>query len=443
LRGRLEEIRANEFPTETPELLGEIIAKLLRGIERVVAESDEPVQKFALLYLRQLGSHLELIQSATSQLVPASMIAATEAFVATLFPDSRILLRVQPSFNYTVLEIVDRYKTALRNLLLPEELDDALSPIRSLYVVSLPAIARSSILLHTLLGHEFGHRLASDFLSQEDQPALISSIRTRLGDLRWFNPNIDQLPPLFQTPIRQQILEQMLLARRRALEELISDAVGYELFGPSMLFALDAFSAADSLDVPPRADSFYPPWRMRIRRLLSLAETDQVETEIVKLDGPAPIPMIRDSAVKRLARLRSDTSSLVDLEALQRDELLKRAYEDVPTALERSLPFVQRELGQHRFIASQPWVQVRELLERISQGIPPDATRSGTPDFRAALLAGWLYQSATLPVPFDSPHAWSSTDDAVLERLILKALESIQVTLDFTSWQRLTHGSAE
>lgn len=319
---RLQEILAQDFPTSTPEFFAHLIQRLVEGIAALLRTStlDERTEKFACSLIAELGSHLRYVESATSSRVPASFIQPIESLIAKVTPSSRVMLRVQWTFNYKVFDIAEYYRRMIDPLLGTDSLKSYLDGLQHFYIVSVPSIENVNALLHCIVGHEFGHRIARSYLDQEDQEQLIKSIWERVGDLKWL-PSVESLPPIFQLPIRQQIFDLILQARKRALEELISDLVGYFLFGAGAVFALAEVATTDIWDnLPSAQNDYYPPWRFRLREILRLALADGLRTAVIELDGGDPIASIRAASVKRLEDLERIASVTTDLEAIEADE---------------------------------------------------------------------------------------------------------------------------
>src|SRR5208337_2622451 len=94
--------------------------------------------------------------------------------------------------------------------------------------------------------------------------------------------------------------------------------------------------------------------------------------------------------------------------------------------------FVRKELTHIRYSPKVLSQQLPELIDRLIVGIPPDETRnSSTPDFRYAIAAGWFYHIGKLPLPYTVDRQWESADDETLNRLVLKAVESIVIKQQF------------
>ncbi len=430
---RLSEILATEFPTNTPEELGRIIQRIIDFIISVLdSNDDERVLKYVCQYLQELSSHLRYIEGASSARIPTSIITPLEVLIEQMEPGARVMLRVQSSYNYEIFDIIAFYRKMLDELV-GTELDVILGSTPHLYIVAVPAVEHSNILLHTLLAHEAGHRIARKYMDSEDQEAVVNNINTLMGtDLRWWDREAETLPPLLKLELRQRIFELIHRARASALKELISDAVAYHLCGVSALFAMDDFCCTDVLDArPEEAYGFYPPWRYRLRQLVSMAYADNFHEAVKLITGPVPLVKIRDAVGERFSRLREITLQTPDCTLIDGDRLLQRAYSDIPEVLEKASEYISHEVAGLRYTHAKLSEEIPALLERLSLGIPPDTRDGEVVDIRSALAAGWFYRTARLPMPNDEDGHWQPKDDEVLNRLVLKAIEAIQLVRDF------------
>lgn len=431
---RLDEISSRDFPSDAPERIAEALRKIVEQTAVALEQPDERIRKFACQLLREVSGHLRYIESASSAKVPAPLIVPFQTLLERLLPNARVMFRVQWSFNYSVLEFIEIYRSAFSSLLGSTIVDQILQDLSPLYVIGVPSVEHDNVLLHCILGHEFGHRLADDFLAQEDQPSLMASIQARIGDLTWYLPDFKSLPPLLQLPVKQRAFASLLLARKRALQELISDVAGYALFGAPTLFATEDIAVGGVLDATPNeSSSYYPPWRTRLRELWKSAEADGLATRLTQLSGSDPIPIIRDRALARLNRLRTTVADSGDLAAINSDPTIRRAYEDQDQAILSARQFVATAIGGNKFTLPNSVGPIEDLLLRIAIGVPPDTSAGTVPDFRLVMLAGWLYRVAQLPVPF-SARAWTPEDDEVLNRLVTKAVESVTLASQFATW---------
>ena len=96
---------------------------------------------------------------------------------------------------------------------------------------------------------------------------------------------------------------------------------------------------------------------------------------------------------------------------------------------------MRKELANVRFRPKILSQELAVLIDRITLGIPPDENGDGfVPDFRSAIAAGWFYHIGKLPLPYTGDRQWESEDDETLNRLVLKAVESIVLKNQFTEW---------
>jgi hypothetical protein len=437
LRNRLAEVLAQEYPTNSAEVFIQIVDRLLTELHTFLLHTvDRRLQQYCCRILRIIGSHIRYIESANSSRVPAQLIAPVEDLIGKLQSKAIVVLRVQWSFNYSVFDIIENYRRMLQQLLGQPILDQVFGPVAACYIVGVPSIERSSVLLHATLGHEIGHRLATSFLNAEDQKPLLSAVLASMGDLTWHHPKAKDLPPLFKFPLRQQLADRILKVRRRALEELIPDIVGYRVFGLSAIFALHHLALSDVLDaLPAEQTRWYPPWRLRLRSLLLEAHQDKLPYLISTFDGPDPLPNVRQAALQRIEILNNLVTDTSDWTAVNGDPFFLRAYADVVAALEQARTYVTTQLSGVSYTSALFRSEVSSLITRLALGIPPDELNDGrTPDFRSAIAAGWLYRLARLPIPYPSPRSWRAEDDETLNRLVLKAVESIELKNSFSAW---------
>lgn len=248
IQDRLIDIRAGDYPTGTPLLLTGALEKLTASIKETLASpTDARTTQFCLVLLKRLGSHLRYLDAAGGEKVPWGLIRPIERLLTQIIPSSSTMVRARWSYNYSILELYDLYRNALKTLLPPSKLQEALEPsTHKFFVVSLPLIERNNILLHVVLGHEIGHRIAESYFDKEDKTAVVTSVTTKIGDGKWYEPDIEAQGPLFALQTRQLLTNQILKIRRRGLEEIISDVVGFYLFGPAFLFALSELSQSQS-----------------------------------------------------------------------------------------------------------------------------------------------------------------------------------------------------
>jgi hypothetical protein len=434
LRQRLAELRAHEYPTDSANVLAATLESLVGAVGDSLRDtSDYLPAQFCCQALRELGDALAFLEGAHSTVVPGSLIQPIESLVRSIFPSANILLRVQWTYNYQVFDIAGWLNSLCKSLIGEERVTDLLKPLDNFFVVSVPTIERSNILLHTILGHELGHRIASQFIENE-QEQLMQDVELQVGDLSWWESTIDSDQQRFR--VRQYVMEEMIVARKRALEELISDIVGQQLFGLSALLATSSFAKSDTLDALPESDGdYYPPWRYRLRCLYRRLDEGGEISAVTNLTGPDATTKVRGATVRELESIKQLVDEETDLAVIESDAIVARAYRDLGDVLERARSFAQERVGDARFSVDQFSGEISPLIERLALGVPPDSLGTQRPDFRSAIAAGWLYHLARICVPFVPGTAWSDEHDDILARLVAKGMESIQLQTDFSHWR--------
>lgn len=434
-RELLYDILAAEFPTRVPGILGDRLRRIMDAVESKLRTSDVATLQLICWFLKRLTTHLRYLEAASSRRIPPALIPPLERLMKRLVPDSEVLMRMQWSYNYTIFEILRPYREALEQLLEPDEISAIFekSPTH-LYVVSFPAAEHLNILLHTILAHEAGHRIAERFLAAEDPRAVLASIESRVSDAIWFDSQINTYVPDDALAIKQRIYAQILRVRRRGLEELISDFVGYYLFGPAFLFSVQQLALHDSLDALPEFPDYYPPWRFRLREIYSLVEGDGILGLVQALGGDEPIPTVRDSVLESLTDIRATIGATVDKDAIQTQGLLRRAYEEIDVVLPQLPTYVETQLNTLVYAPIKVMNELPDLVVRLSLGIPPNETQAGITDLRSGINAGWFYRLAGIPLPFSTDREWSVEDDVRLNRLVIKAVQYIDLREAYDRW---------
>jgi len=433
-------LSALEYPTSSPLRFIGYLKRLVEGLRKLLeADTNPETAKLVCRFVTDLGSHVRFLESASYPRVPWAVISPMEKLIRAIVPTAEIVLRSQWSWNYRIRQMSVRYQEALDALPRHYFTDSVFSENEPAWnVVSLPRIDSGNVLMHVILGHEVGHRIADRFLEQEDWPAIQKEIVDLVGNGKWAEPDIDNLNPLRAMVVKNRVFKRIDNIRVGGIQELVSDIVGLQLFGPSLLFALRESSIDDALDGLPAADSYHPPWRYRYRSVLK-EFTRQGYTELFgSLTGSRIVERVRDRCAEHIARLAAFAREQSDLVAIQEDEYTKRAYALIDAVAGAMPAFVERELGALVFDRSDFKAKLEELLGLLELGIPPISKALPRGDFRYAILAGWCGRIAQLS--FDPDGEWGVEDDITLHRLVHKALEYANVTEEYDAWRRGREG---
>lgn len=470
---RCQSLLAEDFFSEVPRIVARSLAGIALYFERAAIalfsqiEWSDPESVEKDLYslrtidsrVQRLASHLRYVQGARPDRLPWQLLPAFERFVAKLLPDRSFLLRTKWNYNFTVTP--DDFWASYRSELL--ELEDCFpsdgeatqllveisAPLR---IIAFPSLERLNILQISLLGHELGHLFVPEVLSDDRKQAFKEAIAPKIDDLTQREmqllgpePKGSSADLFWTTELRRRKSDNLWTATRcwsRAVEELLSDAIGILLFGPAALFALLEIAVQHDLDsLPEPRSDFYPPWRMRLRKALDLLESRGARLIQSRQSGLVPDRARRID--ERIVQIRTLCASQSDQEVLSMAPLQRSVYEHVTRSLEEGLTYllslpVLREaweaLNREDFSSKLP-----PLIERLDFDIPPNAVKEGLGDRSPAeivsiLNAAWFHRVSSGSEVLTSENqlrveALEARQRA--NRLTLKAIELSQLAEDF------------
>ena len=303
IQKRCDALLTRDYISESPRKLARVIRALSQclskaavGVVGAIAWDDENGFEPDLQILRstdnliqQLGAQLRYVDGAQTDRLPWSTVRSFEKLVQSLLPGIDIMLR--PQWNYNYASHIQDFREAYRKLLseyedfLPDDdLDKVLIDLPNpFHILTFPALERKNILLHSLLGHEIGHLLVDQFLTEERRASFIQALLPQLREytsqqLKSVGLTDETVGGLFQPFAEEQFLTLNTVTTvsfwERALEELLSDVAGTILFGPAALFSTLEMAMQQGMDLAPTAESnFYPPWRKRLRVIVEVLNT--------------------------------------------------------------------------------------------------------------------------------------------------------------------------
>jgi hypothetical protein len=438
LRYRLKEYVA-EFPAGTPLKLIEITEGLLKELDDGLTTLNDVNQiKSRFHVLGSMSSLLTLLDNAHSQQTPRGLVHVLQRAVNELFPSALLLVAPTADYTYTITDLIPGLKRLAQGPLDPEAFRRFEATLPSaMYVVQFPRISRENVLNHVVFGHEFGHPIAEEFLRKHEATQAFkdrfSAIQKEMLESKAIQDGLAKRESATdKTKYRNQVLQMLDEIHERAFEELLSDAVAVELFGPSAVFALVDILVQDELDNPPSAPLFYPPNRSRMRwvyeRLAANGHVDALRS--LKLDAPlAPIQQSLNATLDYIERLIKDQS---DIEALhKRSPVISGAYNLVKDTLSAAMPVVQERTKKLVYSPALMAEQVPGLLERLSLQVPPNELGLGVDakfvDSRSSFLASWLHvlndTIRPLADPVDQQRKLLTTQNLALKGVELALLQ--------------------
>jgi hypothetical protein len=373
-------LRSLSFPSETPQLFASSVCDLCEGIKTKVipwlrSDGDEDLLKWISLFLVDtIGPMLDFIDGATSENTPAKLVLPLEEVGESALPGSRFILARQWRYNYSVIELRQVIEPALRFLPGRATWQTILKWLPGpLYAISFPSLERDNALLHVNFAHELGHPFAADFL-QAENPATVLSELTREIKREISKPDVvEQALDIGKTTVLASRL------REKAVEEVISDAVSAHVFGPSALFALEEVAGL-SASMDDIAEDLHPPWRYRLRHMLTALRELQFIGE--GKDGslefkswpervPPVIQGVKGKADKRLRDLQELVSQEEDWKRIRENVSAKCAYESIERILLCVRTFVAGRVAG-RYSETLFKEEVPDLLHRLYLHLPPN-----------------------------------------------------------------------
>ncbi|MFV1976001.1 MAG: hypothetical protein ACC651_09650 [Candidatus Scalindua sp.] len=403
------------------------------------ASAEDQLKQLTSL-VHQLGVFIEWLDNAHTEQTPRGLVQLLANLISRMNPGTKVVARPQAKNNYSILDLGKVLKRLVEDYI-PHSKQSSFSEYLSVPVklISFPRIQRDNILAHAIFGHELGHPIADDYLEQEKgDPAHIEKhkeIKKQVDGIvqkKLANIDVDEGQKLVFTT---QTFDRILQIRKRALQELISDAVGIMIFGPSAFFACYELFWSGNLDAKPAHEEWYPPSRMRLRLMLELME---------KLDFPAKFNLISkvnniDGYIFAVNAFIDDVKQLVvttsDQNGINLDPELKLAYDWMNESLKNAIEYATKKTKEVAFKSDEIFQQLPELLQRLEIGIPPNEV--GDPedpvivDCMSSLLSAWLYKLQGV-----NPKTGETLSDDEVDRLHQKTLSGIEYVILQDSYRR-------
>lgn len=436
LLDRVHELSVSDYPEATANELIRFLQEFLSELSAVIEKTNSEDRLRALsLQIKALGEFLGWLDNAHTGQTPRGLVQLLKTLINQVETNSRVVVWPQGEYNYRIGNLGLHLKYLVDNFIPHSkqiEFEKYLQhPIK---LISFPRIERDNILTHAIFGHELGHPIADKYLSQEGSDEdyknsqldahkqvsiLVEQMLTKAGVMGDETKKLEAIT---------QVFDQVLQVRRRALQELISDAVGILLFGPSALFAFFEFLWSGNWDVCPSNPEWYPPSRMRIRYMLSQLDNLGFENEFVKIREQAGVAKYIDAVQKYIAESRRVAANNTDTTAIDNNQVLKIAYEWMQKSLGKAISFATVEMKRITFNPSPAVNQLPALLKRLELGVPPneigDPLKPQVVDYRNSLLAGWIYKLGGMTQSNDLIKSSKET-----ERLYMQTIRAIEYVL--------------
>lgn len=247
---RCRRLVAADFASDSPRILAQTLLNVFGYLARIStiilqkidwAGPDKLIQKATEnlrtldWQLKQFGSHIRYVESARTDQLPWQVIPSFEKLVELLRSGAQVMLRPMWHYNYATIvsDLRELYLQELQEYeyYLPEVdvESNVVFPLGSAFhIISFPALERDNILLHSVIGHELGHLVASELVEKYKKDFLdeVQSQIEAATDSELTRGNVTkENTPLWYDQIRTTRLtensKQCLKYWERAMEEIL------------------------------------------------------------------------------------------------------------------------------------------------------------------------------------------------------------------------------
>lgn len=424
---RLRNLAAEDYPSNSaPSLIEFFLAELVDQRARVGLITRDAIHDplGALDRLRSEHRKLNLrfpfvsyLSGAQTRSVPWSLVPSIEQLALTLVSDRTLLTSCFEKFNYSIRR--------------GESTDDA-DPFDILLI---PAVHRLDAFLHIEIGHELFHLLVNPFLEKE-QALILSKLRGACE--RYLGSGVQP----FEKNRLDQLTEWARNVWRRAVEEIICDFGCVLLFGPAALMASVTLFTSMNLDAAPAHPRYYPPARLRWRKVLELAfgpNGNKAETErlLAVLGAHADLADCLQSLKDFWQMVEQEVKQIDDLKRINANPINAIAYAEIDESLKRGLDFAQSIVKGKNSSWATSIEEIPFHLRNLRSDIPCGELRQtsdpcGQPSSLAAIVnAAWINELRS-----QKSRATASANDAAESyskacRLLLKSVEDAHLKKTF------------
>ena len=473
---RCKRLLGADFASDSPRSLAQTLFNIFGYLSRVAAamvttvnwKGPEDLIEKATKNLRildwqvkEFGAHIRYVESARTDRLPWQVIPAFEKLVDVLRPGAKVMLRPMWQYNYATIvsDLREVYLNELQEYEYYTPDTDVESKIvhplgSAFHIISFPSLERDNILLHTVIGHELGHLIATQLVEQAKNDFLkhVQGQIDAATDAELSSEGItgQNAPLLYQQYRAERITENSTICLKfweRAMEEILADVVGAILFGPAALFSTFEVALQSGFDLSPsERNEYYPPWRTRIREVLTVVDAEggallSAQPDLFRM--PEPISLLerakalginRDSRSalinERVQTIRDTATSTSDRKAVSYNAFAAIAYGALRPFVDSATVKIKDVVGKRAFTEAQLTSTLPLLIERLDAGVTPNAEHD-MPSRRLSKVAlvdvlnsAWFHKASLAVAPS------TKEDRDLLEsvrsqrnRLTLKAVE--------------------
>jgi uncharacterized protein YbaR (Trm112 family) len=432
LLSRFEEY-VEEFPRGQSSDLIETIRFFLAQVEADIAGcNDLKLLRWFCSLIDELSEVLEWLDHAHTAQTPRAYVDVLGEISRQLHDGAEILVTPTVESNYHIIDEIPRL-CRLTNALSDERQEAVIARLpEALYRVHFPRIERENILNHALFGHEFGHPVADEFLDDyESEIRYQEHLNEAQEEIEKDSEIVEELAgadETMKTELLNHIQSKLSDIHKRALVELVSDAVAVHLFGPSAIFASMDLLIREALDEVPEHDEYYPPTRYRWRLTLDILQREGYIDALRSLQLTIEQQFIKDALDSTLDFLQHIVADTRDRDALASDIYTRAAYAWLERTMPNALEYAHARTRHAKYNPALITSEVPLLVERLQAGVPPSEVGTWPDvkpvDWRSTIVAGWVFALSQI---LNSNPEWTHMREALrtTNRLTVKGVEYI------------------
>lgn len=481
LRERLQGTLRQDFPSETPQLLGKLLLQLVDKVNdelnQLCSELDtaSPARKRTLsrhvrlcaCSIRNLAPYLRYVEGARLEHNPWHIVGQFERLCGRIVPHARVIVRPKWKYNYESCWLNGDLR---RQVFLTEgELKPIFGCFPNFFALSYTSAESKDFLQYAIWGHEIGHLFFQELGARN--PEAVETFSQAISKAAPFDPaEIDELldfrflrrlgvdPAEIGEGEREKYRDLLVTwlagARNRWLSEIFADLFALRLFGPAPLLAFAALPLTDD-----ELDQFafsHPAPRLRLAEMLKQVErlgyrgffgdkrivSKRATTGEIEREVKAQCKTL----FKKLERMAAGKHSLQERsQELGRDPVVeeRKLRERLLTSnLEKAIPVVVRRVNeeiQGKYLCSPDEMEdVFHQIELLHHDLPPEVEGNNPRCLGLILTAGWLFWTTYGKAESESgsPHEELFERRKRTNRLLSKGIEAATVQAEFEERKR-------
>jgi len=480
LREHIQEALRKDFPSETPQLLGNLLLQLVDKVndqlnqlcsELATTSQDRKrtLSRRVRLYahsIRNLAPYLRYVEGARLEHNPWHVVGQFERLCRRIVPRARVIVRPKWKYNYESCWLNEDLRRRVH--LIGIELKPIFDRFPNFFALSYTSAESEDLLQYAIWGHEIGHLFFQELSARA--PEAVESFSRAVSQAAPFDPSeVDELldfrfrrrlgvdPADVAKREREKygdlLITWLMSIRDQWLSEILADLFAVRLFGPAPVLAFAALPLTeDELD---QSAPSHPTPRLRLTEMLRQLERLEYTTF---LGDTETIPRRSTTGVietevkthwrnwlERLERLTAERPGPqergqgpwgIDHEErrLQERLLTSNLEKAIPVAVKR----VNDEICGEYFCSPDTMVDVFRQVELLCHHLPPEVGAGNPRCLGLVLTAGWLYWNTygKAGTESESSHAELFERRKRTNRLLSKGIEAATVQAEFEERKR-------